>query len=308
MSPFQAKPDASETCNYSWLPPPAAIAPVPFQDTSWSCLAFCLRNPKPVDQAHLPIERKKNSKEKKQYNEAPPSFPHPSVPPPSQQGEAEQRWAGGPPSYLHGRQSPEEGSGCSLLTAPSAPTCCRGRPRPAEQSFLLHMHSLARAEYLMWPSPRLGPNCLGSGKQHFECSLFSSLLPQQGLAFLGHAGSPPRLELWAGKATQAETTSLMDHQKQQDGSSISIPTVTCQQVQQNQTILCESSRMLTATQRHEPTWPDSDTGEIYFHHQPERTVVQCYLRQKQAALAVIASSAGHLDSHYMLMQERGRLL
>lgn len=91
MSPFQAKPDASETCNYSWLPPPAAIAPVPFQDTSWSCLAFCLRNPKPVDQAHLPIERKKNSKEKKQYNEAPPSFPHPSVPPPSQQGEAEQR-------------------------------------------------------------------------------------------------------------------------------------------------------------------------------------------------------------------------
>lgn len=76
MSPFQAKPDASETCNYSWLPPPAAIAPVPFQDTSWSCLAFCLRNPKPVDQAHLPIEREKNnSKEKKQYNEAPPSLP-----------------------------------------------------------------------------------------------------------------------------------------------------------------------------------------------------------------------------------------
>lgn len=65
MSPFQAKPDASETCNYSWLPPPAAIAPVPFQDTSWSCLAFCLRNPKPVDQAHLPIEREKKTQRKR---------------------------------------------------------------------------------------------------------------------------------------------------------------------------------------------------------------------------------------------------
>lgn len=76
MSPFQAKPDASETCNYSWLPPPAAIAPVPFQDTSWPCLAFCLRNPKPVDQAHLPIEgEKKKKKTQRQRNNIMRSLP-----------------------------------------------------------------------------------------------------------------------------------------------------------------------------------------------------------------------------------------
>lgn len=38
----QAGPDASETCNYSWLPTPTASAPVPVQGTSWPCLASCL--------------------------------------------------------------------------------------------------------------------------------------------------------------------------------------------------------------------------------------------------------------------------
>lgn len=38
----QAGPDASETCNYSWLPTPTVSAPVPVQGTSWPCLASCL--------------------------------------------------------------------------------------------------------------------------------------------------------------------------------------------------------------------------------------------------------------------------
>lgn len=38
----QAGPDASETCNYSWLPTPTCSAPVPVLGTSWPCLASCL--------------------------------------------------------------------------------------------------------------------------------------------------------------------------------------------------------------------------------------------------------------------------
>lgn len=226
MSPFQAKPDASETCNYSWLPPPAAIAPVPFQDTSWSCLAFCLRNPKPVDQAHLPIEREKNnSKEKKQYNEAPPSLPPAPLSPSTKSTRGSWAALSRRISISSAWQTkPEESSGHSLAAARSPPTCCRGRARPAEQSFLPHMHSLACAKYLMWPSPCSGPNCLGSGKQRFECSLVFSLLPQQGLAFLGRVSLTPCLELWAGEATRAETASLRDLQKGKHSSSTSTPT------------------------------------------------------------------------------------
>lgn len=156
MSPFQAKPDASETCNYSWLPPPAAIAPVPFQDTSWPCLAFCLRNPKPVDQAHLPIEgekKKKNSKAKKQYNEVPPSRP-PQSPPPSQQGGRawQRRGRKGLRLSCMADKARRGLRPQPLLCPPLGPYLLLPWPRAGdgrqEQSFFPHMRSPACAKYL----------------------------------------------------------------------------------------------------------------------------------------------------------------
>lgn len=119
MSPFQAKPDASQTCNYSWLPPPAAAAPVPFQDTSWSCLAFCLWNPKPVDQAHLPIEGGWKTTQRNNVMQSLPPTPL-SLSTKSIAGKSlATRSQKSPAPNLHGRQSLARGSGHSPSLTPA---------------------------------------------------------------------------------------------------------------------------------------------------------------------------------------------
>lgn len=177
MSPFQAKPDASQTCNYSWLPPPAATAPVPFQDTSWSCLAFCLWNPKPVDQAHLPIE---GGRKTTQRNSVMQSLP------PTRLSLSTKSIAGknlatlsqkSPAPNLHGRQSLPRGYGHSLSPASrQGPTCCCTFFWWQKQSIFPHIHFPAYAKYLMRPSLLVVQTSQGVARKGLETCLPSLLL------------------------------------------------------------------------------------------------------------------------------------
>lgn len=185
MSPFQAKPDASQTCNYSWLPPPAATAPVPFQDTSWSCLAFCLWNPKPVDQAHLPIEGGRKTTQRNNVMQSLPPTPL-SLSTKSIAGKSLATLSQKSPApNLHGRQSLARGYGHSpALTSCQGPTCCCTFFLVAETKHLspYALPSLCQVPYATF-SP-CGPNLPGVRKG-LETSLLSSLLAL-AWQFLGH--------------------------------------------------------------------------------------------------------------------------
>lgn len=244
MSPFQAKPDASETCNYSWLPPPAAIAPVPFQDTSWSCLAFCLWNPKPVDQAHLPIEGgKKKTTQRNNIMQSLPPAPL-SISTKSIGGKSLATLSQkSPPPNLHGRQSLARGDGHSASFTPChGHTCCcvcQSGQSPAQTK---HLSPYALPQLLPSTSrdlPSPGPNQPGSSEEGFwNQPAFFTPAPVRWFwnqSGWDHQGSP--LQPGGPWGAAGEFFGLHSHK------------VICQSGHQKLLIFCGSSRPLATTHR-----------------------------------------------------------
>lgn len=251
-------------------PPPAAIAPVPFQDTSWSCLAFCLWNPKPVDQAHLPIEGGETTQRNNIMQSLPPtplslstkSIGGKSLATLSQKS---------PPPNLHGRQSLAKGYGHSpSFTTHQGPTCCcicQGRQSPAETKRLspYALPSFCQVPHATFPPP--GPNHPGSGEAGFwnQPAFFTPALAR----LLIFRPAKPIPSSWAltwrnqsGWHHQGPHSSLVDHQEGQESSLVSIPIKSLPASTSKTTnFLWEQQDIDHYPQRYEPKLLDSDAGE-----------------------------------------------